>query len=159
VLDTESREAFLEGLRSEPLARGTLLVLVAGMAVALALGIVGVLLLAVSDARGQSRELFDLETQGAAPPILRRHVRLRVALVALPGVLGGLLAGLALSAIVVDFVALTANEAAPKPPLLLRLDWPAVVLTVGGFLAAIVALAIVHSGRAFRAQYAEEDAR
>ena len=159
VLAIESRHAFLAGLRSEPLARGTLIVLVGGMAVALILGILGVLLLAVTDARGQSRELFDLETQGAAPPTLRRHVRLRVALVALPGVLGGLLAGLALSTIVVDFVALTANEAAPEPPLLLRLDWPAVGVTVGGFLAAIVALALAHSARAFRAQYAEEDAR
>jgi hypothetical protein len=159
VLAIESREALLEALRSEPLARGTLIVLVAGMAVALVLGIVGVLLLVVTDSRGQSRELFDLETQGAAPPTLRRHVRLRLALVAAPGVLGGLLAGMALSTIVVDFVALTANEAAPKPPLVLRLDWPAVVLTVGGFLAAVLALATVHSGRSFRAPYPEEDPR
>ena len=157
VLEIDSREAFLTGLRSDPLARGTLIVLVAGMAVALALGLVGVLLLAVTDTRGQSRELFDLETQGAAPPALRRHVRLRVALVALPGVVAGLLAGLALGTIVVDFVALTADEAAPEPPLLLRVDWPAVALAVGGFLAAMLTLAAVHSGRAFRAPYPEED--
>ncbi len=129
------------------------------MAVALVLGLVGVLLLALADARGQSRELFDLEVQGAAPATLRRHVRLRLALVAAPGVLGGLVAGLALSAIVVDFVALTASGVAPKPPLALRLDWPAVLITVCGFLAAVVALAAAHSSRAFRAPYPEEDVR
>jgi FtsX-like permease family len=159
VLAANSREELLAGLRSEPLARGTLIVLTAAMAVALVLGLVGVLLLALADARGQSRELFDLEVQGAAPPMLRRHVRLRLALVAAPGVLGGLVAGLALSAIVVDFVALTADEAAPKPPLALGLDWPVVVVTVGGFLAAVLALGAAHSSRAFRAPYPEDDAR
>ena len=83
----------LDDLRSEPLARGTLITLTAGAATALAVALAGVLLGLLSDLRDERGELFDLEAQGAEPATLRRHLRLRTALVAAVGVIGGLSSG------------------------------------------------------------------
>src|SRR5207249_9418997 len=67
------------------------------------------------DARDDRRELFDLETQGAGPTMLRRHLRLRAFLVAALGLLGGLAAAVLLAVLAVDLVTLTAGAALPEP--------------------------------------------
>ena len=64
------------------------------MAIALLLGLLAVFFLAETDVRDGRGELLDLETQGAEPRALRRHLRLRLLLVAVPGILGGAVAGL-----------------------------------------------------------------
>ena len=101
-----------------------------------------------------SGELLDLETQGAEPRALRRHLRLRLLLVALPGILGGALAGLALSGLVVGFVELTLTADVPEPPLVLGADWGLLLLVLAAFLAAAAAVAMLRSRSAFRAAYA-----
>ena len=60
------------------------------------------------------------------------------------------LTAVVLSLLVVRFVELTANATAPEPPLLLSVDWPAIVLAA--LAAALVAVALVSlaTGRAFR---------
>ena len=73
-------------LRDDPLARGTLLTLLAAALVALGLALVGVLLGVVSDVRDERGELDDLEAQGARPALLRRVVRLRSLVVVAVGV-------------------------------------------------------------------------
>ena len=75
VLSVESRDELERSLRDDPLARGTLLTLLAAALVALGLALVGVLLGVVSDVRDERGELDDLEAQGARPALLRRVVR------------------------------------------------------------------------------------
>src|SRR5438045_2572415 len=83
ALAVVSQRAALDGLRGDPLARGSLALLLAAAAVGLALAVVGVLLTVVGDLRDESGELFDLEAQGATPADIRRHVTLRA--LAVPG--------------------------------------------------------------------------
>jgi hypothetical protein len=144
----------LDDLRSEPLARGTLITLAAGAATALALALAGVLLGLLSDLRDERGELFDLEAQGAEPATLRRHLRLRTALVAAAGVVGGLVLGGALTALVVALVTLTASGGSAEPPLLLGADWPLLVLGLLLYAAIGAMFVAVATHRAFRADVA-----
>jgi hypothetical protein len=141
VLERSSRSALERELRADPLARGSLAGLAAAAAVALLLGLAGLALLLASDLRDERDELLDLEAQGVGPRALRRHVRLRAALVAALGLVGGLLAGIALAALVVDVVTVTATAAAAEPPLVLALDARLVALAVAA--SAVLAAAVV----------------
>jgi hypothetical protein len=136
ALEVQSRAALLAELRADPLARGALATLAATALVALALALVGLLLGVVGDRRDERGELFDLEAQGASPATIRTHLRLRALLVAAFGLVGGLVTGAILSALVVSLVTLTASSARPEPPLRLTLDWTML-------LAAVVAYALL----------------
>jgi hypothetical protein len=57
------------------------------------------------------------------------------------GLLGGLVAGAILSALVLSLVTLTASAAQPEPPLRLALDWPLVGAAVAAY--AVVAGVLV----------------
>ena len=154
ALEVQAHDALLADLRSEPLARGTLLTLVAAALAALALALLGLLLVVVSDLRDERGELFDLEAQGAAPSTLRRHLRLRTSFVAAFGLVGGVATGAALAALVVALVTLTAAAGSAELPLLLGVDWPVVLL---GLLAYFVVAALLVSAatqRAFSADVA-----
>ncbi|HVV59460.1 MAG TPA: FtsX-like permease family protein, partial [Gaiellaceae bacterium] len=151
ALTVSSRGALLDRLQSDPLARGALLTLAGTAAVALALALLGLLLAVVGDVRDDRGELFDLEAQGAAPATIRSHLRLRAALVAGFGTLGGIALGAVLSALVISLVAVTAGAAVPEPPLRLSLDLPLLALAVAGYLvlaALLVGLATRTRGRA-----------
>jgi hypothetical protein len=150
ALDLQSQAAREQALRADPLARGTLLTLVAAAVIALALGIVGLLLGVVSDLRDERGELFDLEAQGAAPALLRRQARLRAAVVAGVGIAGGLLTAVVLSGVVVGLVRLTANATQPEPPLRLAIDWLVVALAVGVYAAVAALLVALATRNAFR---------
>ena len=156
VLTVESHAKLERSLRDEPLARGSLLVLAGAAAIALALALVGIALGLVSDVRDEHGELFDLESQGARPAMLRRHLRLRALAVASFGVAGGLVTGAILSALVVDLVVLTAGAGRPEPPLRLAVGWPVVILglalllTLGGALVALISRRAFHSQTAGR---------
>ena len=117
VLDVSSRAEVQHRLESDPLARGSLATLTGAALAAALLAFFGLALLLAGDVRDEGRELFDLEAQGAGPRTLRRHLRLRAGLVAGLGLLGGLAAAALLSILAVDLVTLTANAAAPEPPL------------------------------------------
>ena len=138
VLDVTSRRRVEAALRENPLAHGSLLLLAAAALMALVLALAGIVLVVVSDLRDGRAELFDLETQGAGPAALRRHVRLRALLVTAVGTIAGLATGAVLSALVVGTVAVTANAAEPLPPLRLAIDW----LAVGAGLVVFAALAV-----------------
>jgi len=117
---------------------------------ALVLALVGLGLGVVAEMRDDAADLFDLEAQGLAPASLRRQLRLRALVVAVGGVIGGVLTALLLSALVVGFVELTANAGVPNPPLVLAVDWPVVLVAalVTTLLAAIVVVLV--TDRAFR---------
>jgi ABC-type antimicrobial peptide transport system permease subunit len=144
----------LDDLRSEPLARGTLITLAAGAAAALVLALAGILLGLVSDLRDERGELFDLEAQGAEPATLRRHLRLRAGLVAASGLLGGLALGALLTALIVALVTLTASAGRAEPPLLLGADWTVLVLGLLAYALIGAGLVAAATRRAFRADVA-----
>jgi hypothetical protein len=147
-----SRRAVEDELRSDPLARGSLLVLAAAALAALVLSLVGLVLTVAVDLRDEDGELFDLETQGLGPAGLRRQVALRAGAVVVLGLLGGLLLGATLAFAVLKAVAVSANSTSPEPPLVLAPDWPALGLGLALFgLAAGVLVALV-TRSAFREQ-------
>jgi FtsX-like permease family protein len=151
VLEVHSRDAVEERLESDPLSRGALATLAGAAAAALLLALAGLMLAVVSDVRDERGELFDLEAQGAGPETLRRHLRLRALLLAAFGLLGGLVAGAILSALVVDLVALTANATTPEPPLLLTVDWTGIALAVASYTLLALALVWTATWNSFRA--------
>jgi hypothetical protein len=137
VLTVDSRAALERSLRNDPLARGTLLTLLAAALVALGLALVGVLLGVVSDVRDERGELEDLEAQGARPALLRRVVRLRSFVVVAVGVAGGLLTAALLGLLVVDLVSVTADARATELPLRTSVTWPVLgAALLAGVLAA-----------------------
>jgi hypothetical protein len=154
VLTVTSRRELLADLRSEPLARGTLLTLGGAALVALGLALVGLLLGLVSDLRDERGELFDLEAQGAQPSTLRAHLRLRSGFVAGFGLLGGIATGAVLAALIVALVTLTAGAVSPEPPLLLGVDWVVLLLGLAGYAALVTALVAIATRRAFHADVA-----
>ena len=141
ALDVTFQRAVYARLRTDPLARGTLDLLLAAGLVGLVLAAIGVVLGVVGDMRDESGELFDLEAQGAAPADIRRHLLLRAAVVSAVGVVGGLAAGLIVGALVVAVVTVTAGAGTPLPPLARATDWPVVIaaLAVAGAVAALAA--------------------
>ncbi|HET7045321.1 MAG TPA: hypothetical protein VFI37_10770 [Gaiellaceae bacterium] len=140
-LEVHSQAALESQLRGDPLARGVLYVLAGTALVALALAAAGLLLGLLADLRDERGELFDLETQGASPALLRRHLRLRTLLVAAAGTAGGIATGAVLAALVLDLVRLTAGASNAQPPLVFSLDLP-LVLAGAGVWVAVAAVAV-----------------
>jgi hypothetical protein len=159
VLDVSSQRAFEAGLRSDPLARGSLALLLATGGVAILLAVVGVLLAVAGDVRDESGELFDLETQGASPGEVQRHLVLRAAIVAVLGLAGGIAAGAVLGALVVAVVTVTAGAERALPPLDLVFDWRVAAIGIGvlAVAAGVGALVIAHGAydRVARVRFSE----
>jgi len=149
-LDVSTRRGTLSRLRADPLGRGAVLVLGSAALAALALALAGVLLALVSDLRDERGELHDLESQGAEPHALLRHLRLRFLISICFGVAGGLAAGTILSALAVALIRLTAGAGAPVPPLRLAVDWPLVGIAVAAFLVAALLPAFALTRAGFR---------
>lgn len=147
VLAVDSRAELERSLRDDPLARGTLLTLLAAALVALGLALVGVLLGVASDVRDERGELDDLEAQGAGPALLRRVVRLRSFVVVGVGLAGGLLTATLLGVLVVDLVAVTADARASDLPLRATVAWPVLAAALGGGALAAAALVTAASRR------------
>jgi hypothetical protein len=147
VLAVESRAELLSSLRDDPLARGTLLTLLAAALVALGLALVGVLLGVVTDVRDERGELDDLEAQGASPTLLRRVVRLRSFVVVAVGLVGGLVTAALLGLLVVDLVAVTADARATELPLRTSVAWPVLAAALAAGVLAAAALVTAASRR------------
>ncbi len=149
-LDLVSQASLNSLVRSDPLARGALIALTGAALVALALALLGLVLVVSSDLRDESGELFDLETQGADPATLRRHLRLRALFVTAFGIAGGVLTGVALGALVLELVKLTAGALPAQPPLVLSVDWALLVLAVAAFALVAVGVVAVVTWAGFR---------
>jgi ABC-type lipoprotein release transport system permease subunit len=150
VLQVDAHDALLSELRSDPLARGTLLTLGAAALAALALALVGLLLVVVSDLRDERGELFDLEAQGATPGLLRRHLRLRATFAAVFGLVGGIATGAVLAVLVVALVTLTATGGSAELPLLVGVEWSVVLLGLLFYFGVGAVLVALVTRRAFR---------
>jgi len=141
LLAVESRAEVERFVREDPLARGTLWILIVTAVVALLLALAAIVLTAVSDRRDESGRLFDLRVQGAPRRTRRSYVRLRALAVGAAGVVGGGVAGALLLGLVTAFVAVTAGGVEPVPPLVRRLDAPLLVGALVAF-AAVAAVAV-----------------
>ena len=144
-----SRRAVEAELRDDPLARGTVAVLAAGSLVALALGVLAVLLVVSVELRDESGDFYDLESQGMAPASLRRQLVQRIGSLAVFGVLGGLAIGALLTAVVTKLVAVGAGAADPVPPLRLHVAWPEVALGLLGLALVLGVTLSLMTRRAF----------
>jgi hypothetical protein len=149
-LDVSTRRATLAHLRADPLGRGAVLILGSAALSALALALAGVLLALVSDLRDERGELFDLESQGAEPRTLLRHLRLRFLISICFGAAGGLVAGTILGALTIGLIRLTAGAGEPVPPLRLEVDWPLVAIALAAFLVAALLPAFALTRARFR---------
>lgn len=129
-------------LHADPLGAELLDVLRVAAALGLALAALGLLLVAVAALRDEGDELYDLEAQGLGPAALRTHVRWRVALLGVVGLVAGLLLGALLVVLVTGAVQVTAGLGRPEPPLVAVLPWGAWAIGVAAFaLAAALAVA------------------
>jgi FtsX-like permease family protein len=154
LLRVQTQRAALNRLTGDPLARGSLLALIASALAGLGLALAGLLLVVVTDQRDERGELFDLEAQGATPGMLRLHLRLRAAIVVTLGLLFGAAAGAVLSALVVSLVKVTANATEAQPPLVLSVDWRVLGIGVALYVLAAALLVGAATWRAFSARSA-----
>ena len=141
TLELSSRRAVERSLQEDPLARGLVLALAAGAALALLLALAGLLLAVTSDLRDEQGTLADLEAQGLAPADLRVHVRLRAAMLVAAGLVGGLGVGAALVLAVHDALLSAATIGDPVPPLQTAIPWAAIAVGVLA-LSVIAGLAV-----------------
>ena len=141
ALDVSSRRDVERGLRQDPLARGLVLALAAGAALALLLALAGLLLAVTSDLRDEKGTLADLEAQGLAPGELRLHVRLRAAMLVAAGLVGGVGVGVALVAAVHNALLTAATIGDPVPPLQTAVPWASIFVGVL-VLATVAGLAV-----------------
>jgi hypothetical protein len=148
-LDVTSQRARERELQSDPVARGSIALLLVTAVVGLALAAVGLLLTVVGDLRDERGALFDLEAQGATPAELRRHVHIRAAVVGLLGLCGGIAAGAIVTALVVAVVTVTAGAEDALPPLALALDVPLIAAALGALVAGS-SLAVAAAARRLR---------
>jgi hypothetical protein len=148
-LSVASQRARERELRTDPLARGAIALLLVTALVGLGLAAVGLLLTVAGDLRDDRGALFDLEAQGATPAEIRRHVLLRAGVVGALGVAAGVAAGAIVSALVVAVVTVTAGAADALPPLALVFD-PKLVAAALGIVALASAGAAVAATRRMR---------
>jgi hypothetical protein len=149
-LHVTSHAALLHELRADPLARGVLGTLAAAAILAAALALLGLALAATAELEDERTELYDLETQGVAPAALRRQLRIRAALLAALGVVGGVALAALLERFTVGLVRVSAAAGTPEPPLVAVGRWWVAALAAAG-LAAIALTAVAALTRsAFR---------
>jgi hypothetical protein len=89
-------------------------------------------------------------TSAASSAALRRHLRLRAAVLAVAGVGGGIALGAILSVLVVDLVALTAGAVLPQPPLRLYVDWTTLGVGAAAYVLVTALLIAVVTAVPFR---------
>jgi hypothetical protein len=150
ALQLDSRVERERALRGDPLSRGSLSMLALGAVAALLLALLAIALGTVADVRDDRAELLDLESQGAAPSLLRALVRARQGVVAVVGAGGGIAAGLVLAVLVVDVVAVSASGEPPVPPLRLLVAPAELAAGAAAALAAGAGLVLVLTRRSFR---------
>ena len=134
-------------LATDPLAVGAARLLTTDAVIGVLVAVLAVLLLVVAERRDEAAEQYAWESDGVRPATLRRSMFARAAAVVVVAVPGGLLVGLALSAITTRFVAVTAVGSVPEPPLTLAVGAPWALAVIGGgvLVGLLAALAIAGS--------------
>ena len=149
-LESLSRAELLDEARDDPLGHGTLLALDSAAVVALLLAALGLALTVLSDLRDDRGDLYDLESQGAEPRLLRRIVRVRALVVGIAGVLAGAAAGALLALLVTRVVSVTARATTSDLPMQTSFDLRVLVVAAVAYLLLAAALVVLATRRAFR---------
>jgi hypothetical protein len=148
-LAVSSQRAQERLLAADPIARGSIALLLVIAVVALVLAAAGLTLTVLGDRRGERASLGDLEAQGATPREQRRHLLLRAAVVGALGIGGGVGAGAIVGTLVVAVVTVTAGAQSALPPLALVFDWRLVGVALAALVAAAAAGAVAATRRAW----------
>jgi hypothetical protein len=144
-LTVTSRAAVQRDLTSDPVGRGSRLLLAVVAGLALLVAAASLVLLIVGERRDGAGELFAWESDGLAPAALRRIMFLRAMSVIAVAVPLGLATGLILAGVGVRLVAVDASGATPVPPLQtsIGLGGTALVLVVAVSVAALLVAGVV----------------
>ena len=148
-VESVSRAELLDQARDDPLGHGTLLALDSAAIVALLLAALGLALTVLSDLRDDRGDLYDLESQGAEPRLLRRIVRVRALVVGIAGVLAGAAAGALLALLVTRVVSVTARATTSDLPLQTSFDLRVLAVAGVAYLLLAAALVALATRRAF----------
>jgi len=149
-VEAVSRSALLAEARNDPLGHGTLLALDSAAVAALILAALGLALTVLTDLRDDRGDLYDLESQGVEPSLLRRIVRVRALVVGISGALAGALAGALLALLVTRVVSVTARATTSDLPLQTSFDLRVLAVAALAYLLLATALVALATRRAFR---------
>ncbi len=135
---------------SDPVSRGSRLLLALAAGLALLVAAAAVVLLVLGERRDAAGELYAWESDGVRPAVLRRALLVRAVSVVAVGVPAGLVTGVVLTRVGATLIAVDAAGTAPQPPLQssIGVAWTAAVLA--GALAAAIALAWLVAARSLR---------
>jgi hypothetical protein len=125
-------------LRSDPLARGTELVLVAAGVAGAVLALIALLLATRAVLMSERQLLAEYEALGVPPSTLSRSLQLRVVFAATLGLLASIVGSLLALQLTAAFVVITAGASRPLPPI-----QPHVATLAGAALLVAVAAATV----------------
>jgi hypothetical protein len=116
-LAVSERAVIERTLRTDPVARAAVGLLLAAVGVMLALAVVALVLLVHTERQDDAGQLHAWEADGVAPRTLRASLWWRAVAVAVPAVPVGVVTGVALSRLTARLVAVTATATTPEPPL------------------------------------------
>jgi hypothetical protein len=141
------RRPYAHLLSSDPVARGSRLLLGLAAVLALLVAAASVVLLVSGDRRDDAGELNAWESDGVRPATLRRVLFIRALSVIGVAVPVGLLGGLVLASIGADLVAVDASGLSPRPPLQVHVGflWTSTTLLLGLALALGLAAGVAAS--------------
>jgi hypothetical protein len=122
-------------LRSDPIARGVLGVLVAAAAIGVTLAVIGLLVALLGTLRDERAER-ELAVHGLGPRALARELRARIVVAAALGLVAGVVVSVVLTRLAVAAVSSAATLTAPRPPLVTVAPWAELGLLAFGTLAA-----------------------
>jgi hypothetical protein len=144
-LTVTSRAAVQRELASDPVGRGSRLLLTVVAGLALLVAAASLVLLVVGERRDGAGELFAWESDGLPPAALRRMIFLRALSVIAVAVPLGLVTGLVLAGVGVRLVAVDASGTTPAPPLQssIGLAGTALVLVAALGVAALLVVTVV----------------
>jgi hypothetical protein len=134
------RSEIADRLLNAPLARGILGSLIAAVALAGGLALVG-LLAGLWGAARDERVERDLEAQGVGPRGLRAELRTRLLITSALGVGAGVAVAALLVRLAVDAVRAAGAAAVPRPPLVTVLPWGELAAGAAAVIAALGAVA------------------
>jgi hypothetical protein len=146
-LRVDVRQARLDRLAGDPVARGASDLLARGALLCFAVALVALVLLVVAERRDDAAQLYTWESDGVAPGRLRRALFLRSVAVAVVGVPAGVAIGALLSLVTAALIRVTAVGTEPVPPLRFAVSptWT-VVAVATGLAVALATCAAVAAG-------------
>jgi hypothetical protein len=137
-------------LRDDPVARAATGLLLTGALLGLTVALAAVALLVAGERTDDAEVHYAWEADGVPPATLRAALWWGAVAVVVPGALGGVLAGLGLSALTARLVAVTASATAARPPLHAEPGDPWVLAATGASVLLTLAVAGVVAARSMR---------